>query len=371
VLVSAACPPQLSGVSIILSSLVEALQELEWEINLHVPDYCSITDSTGVTVRRYRAVPILNYRSIRYPLFQCQQVDSSDLEGDIVHFLTVGPWERRILRRTMREGIPSIASYLTDIGSLASIITRNHLLQKALRGTWNRIESRCLGWVDAIHCLNSSTGSELEARYAKSAYVVRPGVNESAVQSALESPFSRDLLMSSSKGPILAFVGRLSPEKGPERALGIVRRDKSVCLLYVGTGPEEKALRSLVTELGLDNRVFFMGEVTHLDALRIMGAADVVLFPSRTEQFGLSALEAIAMGTPVVASSNLPGLIEMAREFPEKVHLVHRWSDPETDAIIRSVCIQERIPQDVSRLSWSSFALDLQAAYLREMSRKE
>ena len=71
-------------------------------------------------------------------------------------------------------------------------------------------------------------------------------------------------------------------------------------LVLVGDGPDQGACRALTHELGLDRRVQFLGE---RDAIpELMAPADVFALSSREESFGLSALEAMACGTPVVAT---------------------------------------------------------------------
>jgi len=70
---------------------------------------------------------------------------------------------------------------------------------------------------------------------------------------------------------------------------------------------EVQALHALVTELGLEHRVRFVAPQPHDQLVDYYRAADVCVVPSRTESFGLVALEAAACGTPVVAA-NVGGL---------------------------------------------------------------
>ena len=81
-------------------------------------------------------------------------------------------------------------------------------------------------------------------------------------------------------------------------------------LVLVGDGPEYGKTRALVEELGLGQRVRFVGVVEEIEP--VLKAADLLLLPSETESFGLVALEAMASGIPVVASSvgGLPEVVE-------------------------------------------------------------
>jgi rhamnosyl/mannosyltransferase len=104
-------------------------------------------------------------------------------------------------------------------------------------------------------------------------------------------------------GPLVAFVGRLVYYKGLphliEAMSGVPAR-----LLIVGSGPLEDELRVLAARRGLDGRVFFE-TVPRVDSVApYLLACDVAVLPSveRTEAFGLSLLEAMACGKPVIAT---------------------------------------------------------------------
>ncbi len=112
--------------------------------------------------------------------------------------------------------------------------------------------------------------------------------------------------------PVLLFVGRIQPLKGVDvavRALAeLSRRPPRRLLVIVGgasglDGPAEQArVRRLVDELGLADRVRFVAPQPHHLLSTYYRAADVCIVPSRSESFGLVALEAAACGTPVVAA---------------------------------------------------------------------
>ena len=79
-------------------------------------------------------------------------------------------------------------------------------------------------------------------------------------------------------------------------------------LLMVGDGPEKEKAERLCYELGINNKVIFLGNSNEID--RILSYSDLFLLPSETESFGLAALEAMAWGVPVI-SSNSGGLPEV------------------------------------------------------------
>ncbi|WBP85589.1 glycosyltransferase [Kitasatospora cathayae] len=116
---------------------------------------------------------------------------------------------------------------------------------------------------------------------------------------------------------LLVLCSRLSAEKRPERAveaLGRLRaRGLPAVLAVAGTGPLRERLAARAARLRLPVR--FLGHLNgRAELAGLLGSADVVLAPGPVETFGLAALEALACGTPVVASrsSALPGLIGLA-----------------------------------------------------------
>jgi D-inositol-3-phosphate glycosyltransferase len=138
--------------------------------------------------------------------------------------------------------------------------------------------------------------------------IVAPGVDHGMFHPGDRVGARRELRLGSN--PVVLFVGRIQPLKGVDvavRALGELR-DPSAELVVVGgpSGPdggrEEDALHKLVAELGLEHRVRFVPPQPHDSLARWYRAADVCVVPSRSESFGLVALEAAACGTPVVAA---------------------------------------------------------------------
>lgn len=94
------------------------------------------------------------------------------------------------------------------------------------------------------------------------------------------------------------------------RILERVVREVPAVLLLVGEGPERSSVQALARRLGLAERVRFLGRYDRVEELTAL--ADVFLLPSELESFGLSALEAMACGVPVVGS-DAGGLPEVVR----------------------------------------------------------
>ena len=113
---------------------------------------------------------------------------------------------------------------------------------------------------------------------------------------------------------ILFFVGRLVIEKGVQVLLEAMPRILSSCpeakLVVAGRGPMEGQLQNRARELGIGHKVCFAGYIDDRTRNQLYRAARVAVFPSLYEPFGIVALEAMAAGTPVVASET-GGLAEI------------------------------------------------------------
>ena len=174
-----------------------------------------------------------------------------------------------------------------------------------------RAEAEVIGCADALIANAPAEADELVRLYGADpslVEIVPPGVDH-----AYFSPGSR----SGARGalglgaePVLLFVGRIQPLKGADVAVGTLAEldDPSARLLVVGgasgTGGEAEVERvlALADELGVANQIELVAPQPHHVLSTYYRAADVVLVPSRSESFGLVALEAAACGTPVVAS---------------------------------------------------------------------
>jgi glycosyltransferase involved in cell wall biosynthesis len=100
--------------------------------------------------------------------------------------------------------------------------------------------------------------------------------------------------------PLLLVLGRLHPIKGIDVAIKALADVPEAYLWIAGEGPMEEALKTLADDLGVQNRVRFLGWRTDKEAL--LATADITVFPSRQEGFGNVILESWASQTPMVAS---------------------------------------------------------------------
>ena len=140
------------------------------------------------------------------------------------------------------------------------------------------------------------------------------GVDTEAIASAV--PAERQALCLKDTEPLLLWVGRLDPVKGLDvlvRATAIAGRTRPLQLAIVGDGPCREELVRLIDEQGLAGRAHLLGVQAQVPPL--LNAADVFVFPSRTEGLPNALLEAMAAALPIV-TTDVPGcrdLIESER----------------------------------------------------------
>ncbi len=121
---------------------------------------------------------------------------------------------------------------------------------------------------------------------------------------------ARSRLGLTGRDSILLFAGRFTPIKGIDRlvaAMANLKHRGNISLVLVGgdgaEAPETLRLKNLARELGVDKKVVFVGRVPQESLPMYYAAADGLVIPSFYESFGLVALESLACGTPVLATS--------------------------------------------------------------------
>jgi glycosyltransferase involved in cell wall biosynthesis len=169
---------------------------------------------------------------------------------------------------------------------------------------WERVAAR--RWTDSIICVSTAEYRRGEAMGVKARYhIARNGVDLAAVRLATGRGDRTALRADLGIAPetrLVVCLGRLTTQKGQDvllRAWSQLPPTGDRRLVIVGEGPDEAMLRGICDA---DAQVAFAGGVDRRSALRWLAAADLVVVPSRWEGMALVPLEALAVGTPVVAS---------------------------------------------------------------------
>ncbi len=176
-------------------------------------------------------------------------------------------------------------------------------------------EAIVIGCSDAVLAACSVEAAQIAELYGADPArieIVPPGVDHAFFAPGYR-PQARRALGLAAEGPLLLFVGRIQPLKGADVAVRTLaeldagRRRARLVVVGGPSGPRGvqayEGLITLADELGVSDRLTLVEPQPHELLSTYYRAADVCLVPSRSESFGLVALEAAACGTPVVAAA--------------------------------------------------------------------
>jgi D-inositol-3-phosphate glycosyltransferase len=294
-------------------------------------------------------------------------------------------WLSGWVGRSAKEiwGVPLVASFHTLGKVKNSSLARGEGPESGVRLAG---EERVIQQADRILSATPAETQHLVSLYGADPdriRVVPPGVDH-----AVFFPRDRDgakARLHLSGARVVLFVGRLQPHKGPDVAISAmaeaVGRDpaatRDVVLAVVG-GPSGRAvsgrdevsrLMDLASASDVGDHVMFFPPQPQLRLADFYAAADVVVVPSRSESFGLVALEAQACGTPVVAAAT--GGLRYVVQNGRTGFLVHGW-DPADYAermlwLLKDPSVARRMGDAaVMRalgFSWDTTAADIHSVY--------
>jgi len=302
--------PRSGGLRTALHHLGAGYTDRGHEVVLVVPGRRSGVEELSGGVRRYTiAAPQLpgtgGYRAVDpwrvRRLLHRLAPDALEV-SDRLTLRGLGRWARR-------QGLPAV---VVSHERLDRLLAQFLLPAGAARRCADAANARMAQAYDTVVCTTAFARAEFDRIGAPNVVQVPLGVDL-----ATFSPRHRDgglrAELAAGADTVLVHCGRLSPEKHPERSVDTVAALRaaghSVRLVVAGDGPRRPALQRRAAGLP----VTFVGFVPDRSRLaRLLASADVSLAPGPHETFGLSALEALASGTPVVvsASSALPEIVD-------------------------------------------------------------
>ncbi len=271
VIVTDAWSPQVNGVVRTLQSVRAELEKLGHQVMVISPDL-------------YRSIPCPTYPEIRLAFASARSVGTriSEFAPDAIHLSTEGPLCLAARKWCVRRGIPFTTAYHTQFPDYVAKRTPlpASLIWRYIRWFHSRAE-RVLVSTDSVRADLRKHGITHLAHWGRGVDIAL--FTPQAPHPAIYAQLAR---------PIQLYVGRVAVEKNIEAFLQSRHPGGKV---VVGGGPALEKLRAHYPE------VTFMGVLSGSDLAGAYAGADVFVFPSRTDTFGLVMIEALACGTPVAA----------------------------------------------------------------------
>ena len=285
--------PQVNGVVRTLETLGDILGEYGNEI-------------TYITPNDFRSVPLPSYPEIRLSIMPNRKVAQiiNREKPDAIHIATEGPIGRATRRFCKRRGYPYTTSFHTRFAEYANERWK-------LPISWGYAVLRDFHKdSDTMMVATPGLVEELELRGFSNMKLWARGVD------MRQFSISPSDVLSHLEGPIFLYVGRIAVEKSIEDFLQL---DLSGTKVVVGEGPQRAELEAKYKD------AVFMGPKFGDELVTYYQAADVFVFPSRTDTFGLVNIEALACGVPVAAYP-VRGPLEIIQDAEPRLRGVGRRS---------------------------------------------
>jgi glycosyltransferase involved in cell wall biosynthesis len=189
---------------------------------------------------------------------------------------------------------------LREVGSPSIALHRDPYLQNRIA---YRILRRVYGCADRIVTLTDGARRDLIENFAVPAAAIAVMLTNAVVPPAMVGRLAQWDGESGREDGLIVSIGRLSPEKDQRtliRAVGLLPAALPWRLAIVGDGPERAALQALARDLGVADRIVFTGEIS--EPFGFMMRARLAVCASIYEGLGNAVIEALACGTPVVAT---------------------------------------------------------------------
>jgi glycosyltransferase involved in cell wall biosynthesis len=354
--------------------LEKRLQEREEKITAERSPFGWRQEENGVqaiyvpTWLRYRSVtwnPAVN----RYCRARLQNFDVVHIFG---LYDLLGP---AVAAASCKRSLPYV---LEPIGMFVPIV-RNLWLKRMYHAVWGR---RLLEGASAVIATSEQEAEELVAGgLPRTRVVLRRNGVEAPVSWPARGAFRRAHGISDDVKLVL-FLGRLSVKKSPDlllQAFGeLSRRSAGIPLLLAFAGPDEGGVQArldqMALRLGVRSRVQFVGPVFGEAKWAAFRDADVFVLPSQNENFGNTAAEAVAAGTPVIVTEQCGIAPLLADEAGLVVRHDAAALSRALERILSETELRARLAAGcavvTSRLGWDEPVRDMEALYAMLASRQ-
>ena len=299
--------PMVSGVGVTLLRLTEALQARGHEVRVYSATYALPAGGDRPEVHRSPSVPLFLYPDVQWAFPRLRDVvdDLARFRPDVVHVATEFSLGIAGVKAARQLGIPIVASAHTDYDQYAV----RYGVTWALRAGWHYLRW-FYGQAHRVLCPSRIYEEHLHSRGVTHTGIWSRGVDPAEFHPRFRSEAYRASLGVGRDDLLVTYIGRIAREKNLELLLRaweeLVGSRGGSQLVLVGRGPLEDEIRR--QELP---GVHVTGLLRGRELSEAYASADVFTFPSPTETFGNSLLEAMGSGLPsLVAAAG--GVLEFA-----------------------------------------------------------
>jgi len=230
----------------------------------------------------------------------------------------------------------------------------------------HEIEYLGLNYADRVIAVSRYTANIIKEHYFVPEEKVRVVYN--AYYAETQSPQK----IKKFKEPVVLFLGRLTPQKGPtiflELAKKVLERTKKVRFLVAGAGEMERELMLWASSFGYGAHIMFTGFLKRAEVEKALSLADIVIMPSPSEPFGIVALEAMHFGCALILSKQ-----SGASEIVKSAYVVDYWDvDKMVDIVLELINNPEllKAKQDEARREVQTFRWEDRAREVLEVYRE-
>ncbi|MCY4466950.1 MAG: glycosyltransferase family 1 protein [Chloroflexi bacterium] len=310
-LVSETFLPKVDGIVKVACLLLDHLSARGIEAMVIAPRYGENLRYNHASVRSLPSIAVPLYPEARLGfvtsgLFR----DIAAFQPDIAHLFH--PVMTGIPTMAMLKwlGVQTVASFHLDYARLASQFQLGGLRLDVMRPFIDQLTRRVFNWADLRLAPSQLVQRQMQALGIGDVGLWRRGVDAEAFHPRFRSPAMRaEMSQGCPDDTLLVYVGRLSDEKQLEHIRPALQQLPNTRLALVGDGPARQRLERFYAGLP----VSFMGYLRGDKLASAYASADIFVFPSRLETFGLVVVEAMAAGLPVVAA-RVGGVAEVLRE---------------------------------------------------------
>ncbi|MGF1481203.1 MAG: glycosyltransferase [Cyanophyceae cyanobacterium] len=308
-----AFPPEVSGSALFNWARVQWLAQHGYRVVVFAPDgqAASPEADSELTVERYRSKPWLPYKLTYVPTIAAARQISRKLADyqpdliittDVERFFLLSAWHLPGQRYANSQHIPYIAEYHTDVYNFSETYPGWQWLRSLFSRL--RLPSYLYHQLDVTVCPSQAAAQSCQAMGIQNTEVIPFfGTDISTYSPERRHRKHLEPWLGSEDRQVLLFLGRLGFEKRVDlliEAFALLKQSHPNCaLLIVGDGPDEvvKHLKRLAAPI---SNIHFTGFLLGETKANVLASGDVFCSPSPYETFGLTIVEAMASGIPVV-----------------------------------------------------------------------